>query len=311
MNAEQATADPCTSEARYLDTGAQVIDYLLMFARMSKRVGFMVYRDWREVLCDFDDKLYRELMEAIFDLALDNKETAKSPLVVVAMKLIKPQILRDWESYMKRCNRNKINGLQGGRPKTQNNPENPLGFTETQKTHSVFSVIEKPTGGIYIKNKKEEIKNEKEEELLESKDSLSVATDSDDKINYLDIVEFYNKSVKNKNMPVCIKLTEKRKAAIRARIKEYGADKVYEAIQRCVASSFCNGRNERNWKANFDFIFNANKMAWILEGKYDDSINHGTDRNNSGHNARHAGEEALRNIFAEIEERRRTEGVTD
>lgn len=279
---------------------------------MSKRVGFMVYRDWREVLRDFDDKLYRELMEAIFDLGLDNKETAQSPLVKVAMKLIKPQILRDWGKYEERCNRNKMNGLQGGRPKTQTNPKNPVGFSETQKTQSVISVSQKPSGGEIIKNKKEEIKDEIEKYIEESEDSLSAGTDSEEKIDYSSILDFYNKCADSCNITKCVKLTDKRKVAIRARVKEYGLDKVYKAIQRCSASSFCNGHNDRNWRADFDFVFNANKMARILEGKYDDiSMNYGTTINGNGPTARQVGESALRDIFAEMEERRRTEGTAD
>lgn len=281
---------------------------------MSRRIGFLVYKDWREVLNDFDDKQYRELMEAIFDLGFEKKETATSPLVKVAMKLIKPQILRDWEKYGERCNRNRANGLQGGRPKIQKNPENPMGYSETQKTHSVISVLEKPkkpTRGEIINNKKE---IEKEDIVEESKDSLSVITDSGDRVNYAEIVKFYNDSAKGRNITQCLKLTEKRRAAIRARVKEYGASKVYKAITKVAQSSFCNGRNDRNWKADIDFVFNANKMARILEGKYDDrnSLNNEKSRincNSNEQNARNVGEKVLGDIFAEIEERRRIEGV--
>ena len=44
---------------------------------------------------------------------------------------------RDCERYEETCNRNKANGLKGGRPpKNQNNP---MGSNETQITHSVIS----------------------------------------------------------------------------------------------------------------------------------------------------------------------------
>ncbi len=44
---------------------------------------------------------------------------------------------RDCERYEQTCNRNKSNGLKGGRP--HKNPNNPMGSNETQKTHSVIS----------------------------------------------------------------------------------------------------------------------------------------------------------------------------
>lgn len=161
-------------------------------------------------------------------------------------------------------------------------------------------------------NIKEKDKNIKENNYIESKDSLSVVTDAEDKIDYVSIVAFYNNSVKGHNMPKCVKLTDKRKAAVRARVKEYGLEKVFEAITRCVNSSFCNGRNDRNWNADFDFIFKPDKMAKILEGRYDNEIlNYGNNGNSNERNARAVGEKVLGDIFAEIEERERTQRTTD
>ena len=43
------------------------------------------------------------------------------------------QFIRDGERYENVCERNKNNGLKGGRPKqTQPNPKNPVGYSETQ-----------------------------------------------------------------------------------------------------------------------------------------------------------------------------------
>lgn len=171
--------------------------------------------------------------------------------------------------------------------------------------------MQNPCNIKYKNIKDKSIKNEIER-IIESEDSLSVDSDSEEKVNFTNIVAFYNNTVNGKNMPHCVKLTEKRKAAIRARLKEYGINKVYEAIQRCAASSFCNGHNERNWKADFDFVFNANKMARILEGKYDDETPlYGNNRKDNDQRAQQQGELAFASTLAEIEERRRTEGTLD
>ena len=85
-----------------------------------------------------------------------------------------------------------------------------------------------------------------------------------------DIVRFYNDTVRKTSVSKCVAITEKRKHAIKLRIKEFGIDKVKEAITIVASSSFCNGHNDRNWIADFDFVFNANKMTKILEGKFTD-----------------------------------------
>ena len=42
-----------------------------------------------------------------------------------------------------------------------------------------------------------------------------------------------------------------------------------EIIKRIVASDFCMGKNERGWKANFDFLMRPDTQYKVLEGQYD------------------------------------------
>lgn len=76
-------------------------------------------------------------------------------------------------------------------------------------------------------------------------------------------------------MPEVKKLTEARKAKIKARLKEFGTQDLWmptvEAIfDKVMASSFLRG--ETGWKATFDWVF-ENQKNWIkvLEGNYDDN----------------------------------------
>lgn len=104
------------------------------------------------------------------------------------------------------------------------------------------------------------------------KEDSSLCSESEEEISPNEIVDFYNKSISTEGckLPKCIKLTDKRKQLIRARLKDYGLEKVYEAISKVVNSSFCNGKGSTGWRADIDFIFNVNNMPKILEGRYDD-----------------------------------------
>ena len=53
-----------------------------------------------------------------------------------------------------------------------------------------------------------------------------------------------------------------------ARINDHGVEKVIEVIQLAGKSDFLNGKNEKRWKADFDFIINPEKFIKIMEGKY-------------------------------------------
>lgn len=135
----------------------------------------------------------------------------------------------------------------------------------------------------------------KKEDIIDSSlrsESLSTHVDPRPSTSPEDVVEFYNKTVKGTALSRCVKLTDKRRKAITARVRQFGAGMVFKAIKDAAASDFCNGANNRNWTADFDFVFNQNKMANILEGKYS---NHATTKINQGHrNSDHPSDSELR-----------------
>ena len=80
------------------------------------------------------------------------------------------------------------------------------------------------------------------------------------------IVEIYNTYCTN--LPQVQKLTEKRNKAIDNFIKEFSIDQFENICKIANISEFLTGQNERNWKADFDFIMRTDKATAILEGKY-------------------------------------------
>lgn len=61
------------------------------------------------------------------------------------------------------------------------------------------------------------------------------------------------------------KLTDKRKAKLKSRLQDCGADMIIDAIDHARADYFYNGDNDRGWKADLDFIIrsyeNVEKLA--------------------------------------------------
>ena len=54
-----------------------------------------------------------------------------------------------------------------------------------------------------------------------------------------------------------------------ARLKEYGEDKIIEAIEKAKASPFLTGRNNKGWAITFDWFLKPNNFIKVLEGNYD------------------------------------------
>lgn len=75
-------------------------------------------------------------------------------------------------------------------------------------------------------------------------------------------------------------LSDKRKKAIKEFLKQLEFRDFEMACKKANESNFLTGRNDRGWKADFDFIIRVDKALSIIEGKYD--INNLGGFNNGG-----------------------------
>ncbi len=78
---------------------------------------------------------------------------------------------------------------------------------------------------------------------------------------------------------ICVKLSKckvmsaKRELAITRFETEFTKAQFAEICHKANASAFLTGQNERAWRADFDFLLRGDKVASIIEGKYDDKEN--------------------------------------
>ena len=89
-----------------------------------------------------------------------------------------------------------------------------------------------------------------------------------ERVSYKAIVDEYNRTCPS--LPKVVAISEARKKAIRARVKQYGQDQIFEAFRLAEQSSFLKGGNKSNWSADFDWLMKDGNVPKVLEGKYDD-----------------------------------------
>lgn len=82
------------------------------------------------------------------------------------------------------------------------------------------------------------------------------------------VIIAWNEMAGQNGLPEIMKLTDKRRASLNARLKEYSAKEIISAIGLIPGRPFLMGQNRRQWKANFDFLIRPNSVANILEGQY-------------------------------------------
>ena len=89
---------------------------------------------------------------------------------------------------------------------------------------------------------------------------------------YREITENYKKYCPD--MPEIKILTDQRKKAINARIKEHGKETIKQVLEIAGRSDFLNGGNDKKWKANFDWIMKPLNFVKIMEGNYNNNKQH-------------------------------------
>lgn len=119
---------------------------------------------------------------------------------------------------------------------------------------------------------KKEIKERKE---VDSQNSSTFVATATQKVDYGKLLEFFNQTISESGSVIkeIRQLTERRKLAIQARARENGKESLMEVIKQAAKSDFLNGRNDRGWVADFDWLMRPNNFVKVLEGNYNNNSN--------------------------------------
>lgn len=192
--------------------------------------------------------------------------TTKQTIIKVLKSLVEKEYIEKSESYqnnVKFCtykiNTTVVNNLTG-----------------SQK--SLIGSKESLTGG----GKKSLIEGSKES-LPNNEYSDNKPFDNKDIFNIQEVVDLYNSICVS--YPKVQKISERRKATIKARLKDYTVGEFKKAFTNAENSDFLKGKNNRGWRANFDWFMNDNNLAKVLDGNYDNkggNNNGGTQQDSKG-----------------------------
>lgn len=73
-------------------------------------------------------------------------------------------------------------------------------------------------------------------------------------------------------------VSESRKRAMEALSSKFSIEQIKKALENAEKSNFLKGHNDRNWKANFDWLIKESNFVKVLDGNYIDR-QHKTDSN--------------------------------
>ena len=232
-----------------------------------ERESFVFYRSFYEAIKRQPKKVQANIYNAIAEYALNGSEPQDEKVLSIFF-LIKPLIDANNQRYE--------NGKKGGRPREYNGdnnqeitkpkPNNNQTITETKPNNNQDVTKPKPNVNVNDNVNANANVNEDDNDNVNENANANANVNVNEKINYQQIADMYNATCVS--FPPCKRLSESRKKAIRARLNTYTVEDFRQMFEIAEASDFLKGANNRNWRANFDWLIKDSNMAKVLDGNY-------------------------------------------
>lgn len=230
---------------------------------------FVFDTKWAEVLSECPAEVRLEVYEAIIRYASTGTLSELKPLARMAFGFVRLQIDEQAE---------RLRLEASGRPlipiseKTDEAAEGGISEKE-EETEKEKKTSPAPP----LKNKEKD--KEKERQRGEAYASLSSSSKEEndpfeeareEKVfcDWAALAAYWNE--RRGLMPRLSVWSERRKAAVRARIREAGGlEAVRAAIDKAAESDFLQGKNQRGFVADFDWVMRPANFAKVIDGNYD------------------------------------------
>ena len=281
---------------------------------LDEKKSWLFYKTWNNMFLKLPKAEAGELLQAMCALEEGVEFTIENPILEAVFSTIKEQMLANTERFYKEKERRQNASKKGvearAEKKKQSDNES---LTNNQPIANQSLINGQPIVNQSLTNRlpnvtykdKDEVEDEDKDEVEEKDKKTKTVSHSslrsecsvpetgfgdsengqpDKKIpvereqtDYKAVVDSYNSLCKS--FPKVTKLSERRRKAIRARLKEYSLAELEKAFALAEESEFLKGANNRNWMASFDWIISDSNLPKVLEGKY---ANRASPNGNSG-----------------------------
>ena len=226
--------------------------------------NFVLHLSFYEAVMMLTDEQAGCLFKALMDFAKNGSVLeASDPIVSFAFRAMSAQINASNKKYADKCEQNRQNILK----RYTNTGNSNDGKHELPSNTNVYETYER----IPIDREIDKIdrKKERKNNIAEDKSSVSSHDDSSE------VMRYWNESIKahmSAIRPLKV-MSNKRRAAVRARLHECGGDinQIYRMIDNAVTSDFLNGKNRDSKIFTFDQLFAPSMFGKTLEGNFNDA----------------------------------------
>ncbi len=203
----------------------------------QEQKSFIIYKTWSKLFLGLDDDEAGKLIKAICAHQEGQQVDLEDKLIRAIFNMIQEKMDEDKEKYQAKVDRiTKVNESRRSRndnvTKSSRNRHEVVGVTVTDTVTDTVTVL--PKGN----------------------DIETVRT-------------LYNETCLF--LPPCQAITKKRSELVSEVLESFTIEDVKKVFEKANKADFLNGKNERGWKASFDWLIDINHFARVLEGAYDNT----------------------------------------
>lgn len=246
----------------------------------EEKKSYIMYKSWNPLLESLPPEQLYEVFHAIIKYQNGEETNIKDPVIQAIFKMFKKQFEEDENKWGKERQQRIDAGRKGGKAKPTEYKEclaevseakeclAPLSkVKQTQANQAVMVEVE---GSVEVEDilppynppKGGEVDSSLRSESRQNIDGYTPP--KPERTDYQGVLDAYHECCPS--FPAVIKLTETRKRAIKARLKDYGLDEIKRAFSLAGQSDFLKGSS--GWQASFDWLMKPANMTKVLEGNY-------------------------------------------
>lgn len=261
--------------------------------------SIIIYADCIAILEELTFEQAGRLFKAILSYANEEPvtEIEGDPALKMAFVVLRKQIERDAEKYERICEKRREYGRLGGLKKASNIKSKQMLANATKSKQMLANLANNDNENENENDSDSEVTNVTNNNIplsLRSKGSSHSTADATQPRSFREkVLLYFNEKMADKSIKPIKAITDgtKRSECLKARVREYGRDAVYQMIDKASESDFLNGRNKKGFVATFDWLILPNNFIKVLEGNYDNKNNGNNNQRNNGAEQR-AGEVA-------------------
>ena len=238
---------------------------------MENKKSFVMYDNWATLISNLPTEQAGQLIQAMCAFQLGQEPQIEDQAVKAMFIMIRGKMEEDSRNYAEKCANAKASIQTRYQKKSEDLRTNTN--VEDESTNVYERIRTKgDTDTDTDTDTETDTENDTEtDKVLPSTTDLPEGNDipgvKTQECNYQGVVDAFNETCVS--LPRVKSLSEARKKAIKARLRQYSMDDLRTAFTKVEALPFLKGQNDRNWAATFDWVMKDTNLAKILDGNYD------------------------------------------